>query len=276
MKMRPNSATVLIVIAILAPFASPARAQSYSAARAGAYQRANDWQGLVRYATAWTQAEPNSMEAWGYLGTAYSLGLNEPDKAIAPLKRCVVIDPNSAPAWHALGVTYIKAKQHGDAVAAIKRAIQINPNQPTYYNNLAAAYSEGGAFKSALATLDQEKPLAERLNNAKTWYVLGNGYAKLSDLNNAAWAFKQAVKVNPTFAEAWTNLAVVLQYSGNVQEAQAAYRRGQLLGDPLAAQDAAQLQADLRQQEQNQAQIKSTEAWLTQAPRWLGIMHKSD
>jgi hypothetical protein len=71
--------------------------QGYRVDRASAYQSARDWQGLVRYATARTQAEPNNLEAWGSLGTAYSLGLNEPDKAIAPMRRCIVIAPNSAP-----------------------------------------------------------------------------------------------------------------------------------------------------------------------------------
>ncbi len=168
----------LLFFAVLSISARTAPAQTYTVARGLAYEKAQDWQGLLRYATAWSQAQPNSIDAWGLMGSAYSLGLHEPDKAIAPLRRCVAIDPNSAPAWHALGTAYAQTKQLRLAVDAFKRAIQINPNQPTYYNNLAAAYSEGNAVKSAMAALDQEKVIAERLNSANVWYTLGNGYAQ--------------------------------------------------------------------------------------------------
>ena len=257
MKMRPNPVFgVLVSIALSAATAPLVFAQAYSSARANAYASAKDWQGLERYATAWTQAEPNSLEAWGALGNAYALGLNEPEKAIVALKRCVAIAPNSAPAWHALGVSYIFAKQYGDAVSAIKRAISINPNQPTYYNNLAVAYSDGGAFKSSLATLDTEKLLAVRLNNVNVWYVLGNAYVKLGDLNEAIPAYKTVVQMKPSFAQGWTNLGAALQFNGDIAGAKAAYQRGQALGDSLAGKNEAELEAAQRQQAQAQHSIR--------------------
>ena len=245
---------VLVWIALLLTFGyeAQAQAQSYSVARGLAYQNAKDWQGLLNYANAWTKAEPNSIDAWGFVGVAYTIGLHQPDLAIAPLRRCVTIQPNSAPAWHALGVAYAQSSQNGPAVDAIKRAIQINPNQPTYYNNLAAAYSGGGAWKAALATLDREKPLAQRVNTVNVWYVLGNGYAKLGDLPNAIAAYRQVLQLKPNFAQGWTNLGAALQFNGDNRGAKDAYRRGQALGDPLAGKDAAQLQA---QEEQARRQV---------------------
>jgi tetratricopeptide (TPR) repeat protein len=254
MPSRRLIAFALLVFAIVWAGARPAAAQTYTVARGLAYEKAKDWQGLLKYATAWSEAQPNSIDAWAFVGSAYSLGLNEPDKAIAPLRRCVAIDPNSAPAWHALGTAYTQTKQLGPAVDAFKRAIQLNPNQPTYYNNLAAAYSEGNAVKSAMAALDQEKVLAERLNNANVWYTLGNGYAQLTDLNNAIVSYRRLLAIEPDFAQGWTNLGVVLQYKGDTAGARAAYRRGSQLGDPLASKDAAQMEADLRAQAQQQAQ----------------------
>ena len=253
--MRISRISVVVVflsIAIAALCGIPAQAQRYSVAGSAAYRQAKDWQGLIRYATAWTQAEPNNPEAWGALGTAYTLDLNEPEKGIAPLKRAVDVAPNSAPAWHALGVTYTMAHQYGDGVEAIKHAIQLNPNQPTYYNNLAASYSGGGAWKAALATLDQEKPLAQRVNSANVWYVLGNGYAKLGDLPNAIAAYRQVLQLKPNFAQGWTNLGAALQFNGDNAGAKDAYRRGQTLGDPLAGKDSALLQA---QEEQASRQV---------------------
>lgn len=251
-------ALVFACLFILAATASPLKAQTsgaqaYTVQRGLAYQNAKDWNGMVRYATAWTQAQPNSVDAWGLLGNAYTIGLNQPDKGIDPLKHAVALAPNSAPAWHALGATYVMAKDYRNGVDAIKRAIQINPNQPTYYNNLAAAYAGGAAWGSALAAFDQEKPLAQRLNNANVWYVLGNGYAKLADLPNAIAAYRAALQLKPNFAQGWTNLGAALQFNGDDAGAKQAYHRGQALGDPLAGKDEALLQA-----QEAQAQRQAT------------------
>jgi tetratricopeptide (TPR) repeat protein len=262
------------VLILLLCTGSIAVAQTYTVARGLAYQNAKDWQGLLRYATAWSQAQPNSIDAWAFMGAAYELGFNQPEKAIAPLKRCVAIDGNSAPAWHALGTAYTKTEQWGPAVDAFKRAIQLNPNQPTYYNNLAAAYSGGNAVKSALATLDQEKALAERMNSANVWYTLGNGYAQLTDLSNSIAAYRRLLALKPDFAQGWTNLGVVLQYNGDAAGARAAYAKGRQLGDPLAGQDLAQMEADQRAQTQQQAQQRDFAERGRIATHMLYFMHQ--
>lgn len=277
MRNRPFfAAAILISIGMLTTSVARIEAQTYSVAGAMVYQNARNWQGLLSYATAWTKADPNNGDAWGFVGTTYYPGLNEPDKAIPALQRCVAIQPGNAPAWHALGVDYILNKQYGPAVDAIKKAIAINPNQPTYYNNLAVAYSGGNAVKSALATLDQEKALAAKLNNANVWWALGNGYAKLTDLNSAIAAYKALLQLQPNFAQGWTNLGVVLQYSGDIAGAKAAYQKGQQYGDPLASQDAAQMNADLQAQAQNKANVQSNIAQGLEAAHMLAVMHMTN
>ena len=156
-----------------------ANAANYSAAGANAFVQSKDYQGLLHYATAWTNANPNSADAWSYLGVVYGIYLKQPDKAVAPMQRSLQLNPNQAPGWHALGVTYIQLKKNAEAVGAISKAIKLNPNQPTYYNNLAAAYAEMARWQDAFNTLNDEKDLAEKMNSAMVWYNLGNGYARL-------------------------------------------------------------------------------------------------
>jgi tetratricopeptide (TPR) repeat protein len=86
-------------------------AESYSAAGASAYVRSKDYQGLLHYSTAWTNANPDSADAWSYLGVVYGIYLKQPDKAAAPMERSLKLNPNQAPGWHALGVTYIQLKK---------------------------------------------------------------------------------------------------------------------------------------------------------------------
>src|ERR1700722_12279041 len=133
---------IFATLALILSGAIPAGAESYSPAGANAYVQSKDYQGLLRYATAWTNTNPNSADAWSYLGVVYGIYLKQPDKAIAPMQRSLQLNPNQAPGWHALGVTYIQLKKNAEAVGAISKAIKLNPNQPTYYNNLAAAYAE--------------------------------------------------------------------------------------------------------------------------------------
>lgn len=241
----PRVLAVLVMI-LLGPIS--ASAADYSAAGANAYVQSKDYQGLLHYATAWTNANPNSADAWSYLGVVYGIYLKQPDKAVSPMQRSLQLNPNQAPGWHALGVTYIQLKKNAEAVGAISKAIKLNPNQPTYYNNLAAAYAEMARWQDAFNTLNDEKDLAEKMNSAMVWYNLGNGYARLEQAAPAVAAYQHAVKLNPNWAQAWTNLGTMLQWGGNVQGAEQAYTRGAQLGDPLATQDNARLQQALAQQ----------------------------
>ena len=153
------------------------RAEGYSAGRANAYVQSKDYQGLLRYASAWTKADSGSADAWSYLGAVYGMYLKQPDKAVAPMQRSLQLNPNQAPGWHALGVTYLQLRKNADAVGAISKAIRLNPNQPTYYNNLAVAYAEMARWQDAYNALNDERDLAEKLNAPVIWYNLGNGYA---------------------------------------------------------------------------------------------------
>ena len=223
--------------------------EGYTADGANAYVRSQDYQGLLRYSTEWTTADPDSAEAWSYLGVVCGVYLKQPDKAVAPMERSLKLNPNQAPGWHALGITYIQLQRNADAVGAISKAIALNPNQPNYYNNLAVAYAGMARWQDALNALTDEEDLAEKLDDPMIWYNLGNGYARLEQAAPAVAAYQRAVKLNPGWAQAWTNLGTMLQWGGNIQGAQQAYARGAQLGDPLAAEDNARLQQALAQQE---------------------------
>jgi len=216
-------------------------AQSYSRDGAARYVRSNNYQGLADYCSAWTRAEPNNADAWGFLGMAYGLHLHQPEKAAVAINRSLKINPNQPSGWNALGTTYIDLKQYDNAVRAEQRAIQLNPNQPTYWNNLAVAYSDKADWNDALQTLDREVPLAERANQADIWYVLGNGYLKLRIAQKSVAAYQRCVRLRPGFGPCWTNMGVMLQWAGNSQGALQAYARGRALGDSLAGADAERL-----------------------------------
>lgn len=224
------------------------QAENFSAKGANAYVQSKDYQGLLQYATAWSAADPDSAEAWSYLGVVYGIYLKQPEKAVAPMERSLKLNPNQAPGWHALGVTYLQLQKNADAVGAISKAIRLNPNQPNYYNNLAVAYAEMARWQDAYNALNDEKELAVKMDNAVVWYNLGNGYARLEQAESAVTAYQRAVKLKPDWAEAWTNLGTMLQWGRNVDAAAQAYAQGARLGDPLGVQNGVRLKEALAQQ----------------------------
>jgi cytochrome c-type biogenesis protein CcmH/NrfG len=179
----------------------------------------------------------------------YGLHMHQPDQAATAIRRSLQLNPNQPDGWEALGVAYIDLRQYPDAVGAIRHAIQLNPNQYAFWNNLAAAYADQADWNDSMLTLDEEQPLAARLNNAEVWYVLGNGYLRLQNAQKAVPAFQQCIRLKPNFAAGWTNLGVMLLWGGNAQGALQAYDRAAALGDSLARKNAADLRTAIRQQQ---------------------------
>jgi hypothetical protein len=64
------------ILAITFLGAISAQAGDYSAAGANAYVQSKDYQGLLKYATAWSKAEPNNPDGWSHLGVVYGIYRN--------------------------------------------------------------------------------------------------------------------------------------------------------------------------------------------------------
>ena len=76
---------------------------SYSLERVQVYLTSGDGASAVRYALAWTKAEPNNDNAWGSLGIAYGVGVRQPQKAIPAFEYALAINPYSPQNFSALG-----------------------------------------------------------------------------------------------------------------------------------------------------------------------------
>src|SRR5262245_53658125 len=78
-----------LAMALGAPLSSAVAQTGYSVEGANRFVNAKDWNGLARYATAWTKAEPNNAVAWYYLGNSYATGLKQPEAAIPAFQKVV-------------------------------------------------------------------------------------------------------------------------------------------------------------------------------------------
>ena len=97
-----GKAVLLAAVGVCVMAAAPAF--GYSLSEAQALERNKDWNGVLRYAQAWTTAAPNNADAWAVLSVAYFFGFNRPDLALDPAKRSAALAPRDPGAWTALGI----------------------------------------------------------------------------------------------------------------------------------------------------------------------------
>ena len=184
-------------------FSSPPRAQGpFSKSGAVAFGRRGDWAGLVDYARAWTNAEPNNGLAWFDLGEgAYKTGN-----------------------WDA-------------AVEAFRRATTFSPQEPEIWNNLAAAYMERKQPALALQAIKDGVAASGSHCNAFDWYHFGNAFKGLDQYQLAINAYNKALAMRPSFPEATGNKGFCLAKLGNFNSAATALKTAGAQGDKNASRN---------------------------------------
>ena len=247
----------LFVLVAGISFYGVSSALGYSLAEANALEQRKDWDGAVKYAQAWTQAEPNNSNAWGVLSVAYFFGFNRPDLALEPAKHGIAMAPKEPGAWTGLGWIYMKLKHYPDAVDAFRHAVDLAPHNGNFWNNLAAAYSEEGNYRMELQTLEKQVQTAGPYQNDDLWYNLGNGLSTVAAsirngatsgrsseevLREALNAYQQCLRLNPRYGKAWNNLGIAEEALGATQNALNDYQRAASLGDAFGRQNYANLQ----------------------------------
>jgi serine/threonine protein kinase/tetratricopeptide (TPR) repeat protein len=140
--------------------------------------------------------DANYAKAWAALGQSYALkaaffalpDLN--DKAIEMEQRAIALDPAMAHAHAFLGNAYLGSGRYDEAVAAIRKAVELDPGNATAHQSLARAFWLGkGMFEEAIAELHK------------------------------------ATTINPEGGYSWLNLALLLTFIGNYDQAEEACRR---------------------------------------------------
>ena len=80
-----------------------------------------------------------SAQLHNYLGTALNYqGYYQ--KAVNQFQKAIELNPNYAPAYMNLGITYFYMKQFANTISSEQKAISLNPNTPEAYFFLAQAY----------------------------------------------------------------------------------------------------------------------------------------
>ena len=125
--------------------------------------------------------------------------------------RVLEAEPDYREALTNLGSLYMMQGAWEEAEALFSRTIEKHPHYADAYYNWAMIKVQQGAFAEAvslfLRALDWEQ-------SAELWYELGNGYARLDQLDRAIDAYRRALALDGRAGHIWYNFAEVLLVAG--------------------------------------------------------------
>jgi tetratricopeptide (TPR) repeat protein len=218
--------------------------------QAVAFEEKKNWKGLLNHALKRTRVLPQDVNAWVFLGVAYSylgqtadaievlhqalrinpklssawafLGeaydaLGQTPKAIEAYQQAIRIAPENEMGWANLGVIYGKSGQTAKSIEALHQALRINPEDFASWYNLGHAYGKSGQTAKQIEAYEQ----TVRINpeNDEFWYSLGTAYGKSSQIAKEIEAYKQVIRINPEYYKAWYNIGTTYCESGQAAKA---------------------------------------------------------
>lgn len=266
--------------------------------------------------------EQNS-DVWTKLGRAYRL-LGLYDDALRCYERALKLDPENAAAYGNIGVVYQVKGDYGKAVRYLKQAqLKCDKSSSDYAvmtANLALATYKGGARergiqlineaerlgypkanaarqqmgipvvltpaqKQQVASLKQQAqqfyqqeqyaqalPLLQQAvqldaSDSESWTQLGRIHRLTSNPDEALRCYQKALELNPNNGSAYGNIGVLYHQKGNYQQAIQHYRKALTMLKPHETSDRATLTANLAQSTYLSGDRKGGERLLAEAEK---------
>jgi tetratricopeptide (TPR) repeat protein len=141
------------------------------------------------------------------------------DEAVAAFDKAAAFDPSQTAIWAQLGEAHIKMAegktgpeydaQIGKALEAYQKSIELKPDDPGAHNNYALALGKAKKFPEMQAELKKAADLDPQ-NGGKYYYNLGAMLVNSGQAEAAGEAFKKAIELTPTYADAYYQYGVTL------------------------------------------------------------------
>jgi tetratricopeptide (TPR) repeat protein len=139
------------------------------------------------------------------------------DAAVEGFKKAAEVDPSQNVVWGQLAEAYIdqgntktgadQQAAYDQGLQAYQKAIELKPDDAAYHNNYALALVKVKKIPEAQAELTKAAQLDPQ-NAGKYYYNLGAVLVNAGQNDAAAQAFKQAIQVDPNYADAHYQFAI--------------------------------------------------------------------
>ena len=165
------------------------------------------------------QKNPKDIAAYTNRGISYHR-LGDTGAAIRDYEQALKLDPKSAVLHSNLSYAYYDRQNYDKALEAGNQAVALNGGLAQAHINLANARSKKGDYTGALQDYSQAialRPPAPVLAGA--YNNQGNAQLALNNGTGAISNYMMAIRLQPEYADAYYNLGLVQQSSGNRPEA---------------------------------------------------------
>ncbi len=142
-------------------------------------------------------------------------------RAEALYRRIVSDHPESALAWHELGLIAYRCDQLQKSAALISRAVKADRSQMVFHRNLAEISRRLGRPQDAVYHAQCAVDLIPE--DGVSHFNLALALTDAQKLQEALTHYQEAVRLVPGHAYAWNNLGVLLRRFGKPEEAKAAF-----------------------------------------------------
>jgi tetratricopeptide (TPR) repeat protein len=143
---------------------------------------------------------PAAYDVMGWLH--YKLG--QVAQADAFWNYCLQLDPNFAPAHHALGLKGLEMGEYETAATHFRQTVELEPDNSAFKVELAQALVETGQCDEAIDVL--LKDLRANPKAVATAAMLGHAYLQKRDYARAKQHFETAVEFGPDYTNAYKGL----------------------------------------------------------------------
>jgi tetratricopeptide (TPR) repeat protein len=166
-----------------------------------------------------TEKERNSSEIHYNLGVQAQQAGNI-QEALNEFQRAIEKDPENADARNALGILlHLSFRRHAEAIEHYQKALEVRPTFSEARTNLANVYLDQGRYDEAIKLYEQ---VLNDMLYPTPFIAQGNmgwAYFKKGDTQKALENIRAAVTLNPKFCLGYKNLGLILDQTGNTEDA---------------------------------------------------------
>lgn len=166
------------------------------------------------------------------LADLYSNELKRPDLAAAVYRTAIGIDPNHGGARHGLGMSLALQGKPSEAEAAFREAARLAPDNPLPLHALGRLHAGQGKLPKALDAFN--KALAIKADFVPSLLDRGDILLAKGDANAALEDYQRAAEVSPKYDVAQIKLGIACQALNRRSDAEQAYLAALKLNPTLA------------------------------------------
>lgn len=176
-----------------------------------------DFPGAITALLEAEKAQPRDLKVKLSLAEAYEKA-GQLENAEAVYVAVAGIDPPQARRYHGLIYKmYDQAKRYDRAVAPAKKIVELEPGNETNHYYLGLAHFNAQQYEEAIGAFEQG--IAVKADFPHAWFQIGSSYINLKRYKEAAEAYKKYAELVPDDASGWLSIGVAYMQGKNFEAA---------------------------------------------------------